>query len=172
LQVIKVIAKSYITTNLTHINRKYLQATSHQEALFFSKLAILELCGWIEESMDDIILRCATRHLKKVTNRDYCEKDIVAKTFGFDYDRNFRFMLIRLVGLINVEVLESKVDTHKLASLVAALQTLKAQRNKEAHTHVKGVTRNINAPSLTMAQFQPLYEGLCEFDRVIRKRRW
>jgi len=56
--------------------------------------------------------------------------------------------------------------------LITTTEQLKAQRNKEAHTHVKGVTRNINAPSLTMAQFQPLYEGLCEFDRVIRKRRW
>jgi len=56
--------------------------------------------------------------------------------------------------------------------MVAALTSLKTQRNTEAHTHLRGTTRTINAPSVTIAQFQPLYEGLMEFGRVIRSTNW
>ena len=167
-----MIARSYITRNLDLINRSYLKASSQREAFFFSKLAILELCGWIEESMDDLVMRCAIRHLREPVNRDHCKKDFVERTYGFDYHKNFRFMLIRLLGLINVESIEARVDPTKLDSMTAALSSLKGQRNTEAHTHLKGTIRTINAPSVTIAQFQPLYDGLREFDRVVRRARW
>jgi hypothetical protein len=167
-----MISRSYITSNLAALHRRFLNATSQQESLFFSKLAILELCGWIEESMDDIVMRCAIRHLKLQDNRSYCEKEFVNKTYGFDYHRNFRFMLIRLLGLINVEKIETRVDQVKRDRMTSALASLKAQRNTEAHTHLKGTTRTINAPSVTIGQLQPLYEGLLEFDQAIRNRRW
>ena len=167
-----MIARSYITKNLASINRSFLRASSHQESLFFSKLAILELCGWIEESMDDIVMRCAIRHLRESSNRKYCEDEFIGRTYGFDYHKHFRFMLIRLLGLVNVELIEAKVDRTKRDRLKAALSILKTQRDTEAHTHVKGVARTINAPSVTIAQFSALYEGLGEFDRVIRRRRW
>src|SRR5438105_2751847 len=105
-----MIAKSYILTNLRALDRSYRRAASPKEAQFFSKLAILELCGWIEESMDDVILRCARKHLNVAANRSYCEKEVVKRTYGFDYHYNFRFMLIRLLGLIAVEKLEQRVD--------------------------------------------------------------
>ena len=54
----EVIARSYITSNLEAISQGYLKASSQSEAFYLSKLAILELCGWIEESMDDVVLRC------------------------------------------------------------------------------------------------------------------
>lgn len=167
-----MIARSYITSNLGAINRSYLKAPSHKESLLLSKLAILELCGWIEESMDEVVMRCAARHLKLQGNVNYCQKEFVNKTYGFDYHRNFRFMLIRLLGLINVEKIEGRVDQVKSDRMKGALSSLKVQRNTEAHTHLKGTTRRINAPSVTIGQFQPLYEGLVEFDRVIRAGRW
>lgn len=161
-----------MSRNLDLINRSYLKASSQREAFFFSKLAILELCGWIEESMDDLVMRCAIRHLREPTNREYCKRDFVDRTYGFDYQKNFRFMLIRLLGLINVETIEARVDPTKLDSMTAALASLKGQRNTEAHTHLKGTIRTINAPSVTIAQLQPLYDGLREFDRVVRRARW
>ena len=163
-----MIAKSFILSNLRALNRSYRRAASPKEAQFFSKLAILELCGWIEESMDDVILRCARKHLSEAANRNYCEKEVVKRTYGFDYHHNFRFMLIRLLGLIAVEKIEQRIDVTVHGNMTAALSTLKQQRDSEAHTHLKGVTRTINAPSLTITQFQPVYEGLIEIDRIIR----
>lgn len=167
-----MIARSYINTSLQAINRHFLNAASQRESLLFSKLAILELCGWIEESMDDVVMRCAMRRVNGHHNRNYCRDVIVKNTYGFEYDRHFRFMLIRLLGLVNIEYVEARVDQAKHAAMTAALTTLKAQRNLEAHTHVKGTTRLINAPSVTITQLSPVYEGLAEFDRVIRQTRW
>jgi hypothetical protein len=105
-----MIAKSYILKNLKSLDHSYRHARNGKDAQFFAKLAIIELCGWIEESMDDIILRCGRKHLKESANRKYCEKDVVKRTYGFDYDSNFRFMLIRVLGLIAVEKLENQMN--------------------------------------------------------------
>jgi hypothetical protein len=85
-----MIAKTYILSNLRSLDYSYRHAKTAKDAQFFAKLAILELCGWIEESMDDIILRWGRKQLKETANLNYCEKDIVKRTYGFDYDVNFR----------------------------------------------------------------------------------
>ena len=100
------------------------------------------------------------------------EKEIVDKNYGFEYERHFRGMLIRLLGIVNVEKIESRVDNAKQLRLKATLGALKDSRNKEAHTHIRGVARSINAPSVTRNQFTNLYDGLTEYDRVIRQMRF
>ena len=122
--------------------------------------------------MDDIVLRCAARCVLNSDNMRYCRNDIVKRTYGFDYHNNFRFMLIRLLGIVNVEFIEDRVDAAKYDAMRGALSALKVLRDKEAHTHVKGTGRTINAPSVTIAQFPLLYDGLVDFDRVLRKYRW
>jgi len=163
-----MISSSYILSNLKTLDRKYRKTTSPKESLFYSKLAILELCGWVEESMDDIVLRCATRHLKNNDNKVFVQKQIVKRTHGFDYEFHFRRMLIQLIGIINVEKLEKNVDQIKKTRFKAALSTLKSDRDPQAHTHIKGVARVINAPSVTLSQFPFVLDGLREYDRVIR----
>ena len=167
-----MIVKRQILVNLNALNRSYLKASSERESFFCSKLAILELCGWIEESMDDVVLRCAIRHLRKDANVNFVRKIIIKRTYGFDYELNFRRMLIQLLGLINVEKIEKSVDQNKHIQLKATLKALKTVRDSEAHTHIKGVTRSINAPSATLNQFPALYDGLMEYDRTIGNARF
>lgn len=167
-----MIARNEIQGTLKMLDCKFRTATSQKESLFYSKLAILELCGWIEESMDDVILRCARRHLKDKESIKFVEREIVKKTYGFDYQQHFRRMLIQLLGLINVERIETKIDQSKQISFKATLEPLRKVRDPEAHTHIKGVTRHINAPSVTLGQFPAIYEGLIEFDTVLRKMKF
>lgn len=164
-----MIARGSIVANLRALDRMFRNAASKKEALFYSKLAVLELCGWIEESMDDVILRCARRHLKDEANFAYVQNEVVKRTYGFDYQQHFRRMLIQLLGVINVEKIEKRVDQSKRLKLTATLGVLKTVRNAEAHTHIKGVTRQINAPSVTLGQFSALYEGLVEFEATLRQ---
>lgn len=166
-----MITRSYILANLKTLDRNYKTATS-RESLFYSKLAILELCGWIEESMDDIVLRCAYRHLSEKDNNKFVKEQIVKKTYGFDYEQHFRKMLIHLLGIINVEKIEKSIDQSKRTKFMAALAELKTVRNQEAHTHIKGVTRHINAPSVTHSKFSALYDGLLEFDAALRRKKF
>lgn len=167
-----MIAKTYILNNLRSLDRMYRSTSSPKEALFYSKLAVLELCGWIEESMDDVIIRCSIRHLKDSGNRRYIEKDIVKRNYGFDYDQHFRKMLIHLIGIINVEKLEKKIDDQVQAAFRSTLSSLKTIRNSEAHTHIKGVARVINAPSIVISQFSAISNGLDAYDRQLRATRF
>lgn len=163
-----MIAKSYIYITLKSLDSKYRRTNSNRDSLLFSKIAILELCGWIEESMDDMVIRCAYKHLREESNKKFVKEEIVKHTSGFEYKKHFKGMLIRLIGLIHFERLEQTIDQQKLNNLKSTLSSLKKIRNKEAHTHIKGVANSINAPSTTLDQFEKVYAGLLEFDRVLR----
>ncbi|MFT7553533.1 MAG: hypothetical protein ACI9BV_003869, partial [Rhodothermales bacterium] len=52
-----MVAKTYINANLRRIDGLFRGATSARQAELLAKLATLELCGWLEVSMDDIVLR-------------------------------------------------------------------------------------------------------------------
>ena len=120
--------------------------------------------------MDDLILKHGGRRLKAAANMNSLQKEIVGRTYGFDYEKHFRSMLIRLVGLVSCEHIDKKVDSVKDAKLRAQLSSLKNVRDRLAHTYVKGspATYVIDAPSVTKARFHDLYEGLIEYERVLR----
>lgn len=165
-----MIGRTYILDSLERLDKMYRGSTSMKKGLYFSKLAILELCGWIEESMDDIVQRCAIRHLKKKSNRDVFD-ELVKRTYGFGYEKHFRKMLIRLIGIINIEKLEKKVDPVKLQRLKSNLGSLKENRDGVAHTQLKGTTKRLDAPSVTKRKFLWVYEGLKDFDQELRRLR-
>lgn len=167
-----MLAKSYILSNLNSLDRMYRGTSSSKAALFYSKLALLELCGWIEESMDDVVIRCSIRHLRQEANRNYIKNDVVKKNYGFEYNRHFRKMLIHLIGIVQVEKLEGRIDTSVKANFESTLGALKTARNSEAHTHIKGVTRVINAPSVTISQFTAVWNGLQAYDSELRAKRF
>lgn len=164
-----MIARASMDQNLHELNQLFLNATSSKETLFYSKLAMLELCGWIEESMDDLVLRIAKRSIKSTGNLDHIQQKVVKPTYGFEYEKHFRGMLLKIIGMVNVERLEGAVDQSKQAKLKATLETLKLARNTEAHTHIRGVTKVIDAPSVTISRFADVYDGLLDYDRAIRR---
>jgi hypothetical protein len=167
-----MITKQYIVPSLQALDTAYRNAMSADDAERFAKLAIIEMCGWIEESMDSLILRCGKRHLKISKNLDYCEEGIIGTTYGFDYNRHFRWMLIRLIGLVTVERLESQFDQTKHHLFKSTLASLKIVRDSVAHTHLKGATRTLDAPSMALRNFQRVYDGLLDIDQAMRRSGW
>lgn len=162
-----MIAKSYILANLKSLNVKYKRTTSAKDQLYFSKLAILELCGWLEESIDSIVENHASKKLKGNQNLQFI-KDKIKFTYGFGYDKNFKPLMVNLVGIVVFEQIENSVDATKLALFVSTLTTLVTKRNSEAHTHLKGIAKSIDAPSVTITYFTPLYNGLIEFENALK----
>src|SRR4051794_4179529 len=132
-----MISKTYILDNLNQLVGAYNSSTGKQ-ALYLSKLAILELCGWIELSADDLIERHSSRHLKSPENAKYVSDVIVKTNYGFDYNRNFRHMMMRLVGIVTLEKIETAIGNSVLLPFAAQLNNLKSVRNNLAHTYVKG----------------------------------
>lgn len=163
-----MIDKADILNNITQIDTLYQNHIGDNEAPYYSKLAVLEVCGWIEESMDNIAQGCAQKHLKETKNLDFVKKDIIKRTTSFEYDQHFRNMLMRLVGMINIERLEQILDLHKFTKMTSSLSALKQRRDELAHTYIKGTTLTIDAPSVTKDRFQNVYEGLKDIESCIR----
>lgn len=165
-----MISKTYIAENLRQLDAAFRKARSQKYAVYFSKLAILELCGWIEMSMDDLILRHSKRKIKDAENQSHVEKKIVKRTYGFEYQRHFRQMLIELVGLVTCEKVDSEIDPALHTILLAELETLKTVRNQLAHTYLKDkpVTYKIDAPSVTQQRLHHVYLALKEYEKCLR----
>jgi hypothetical protein len=162
-----MISHSYIVANLKQLNYAYDSAKYKMYPLYFAKLALLELCGWIELSMDDIIRMHAKRRRLGKDHTRYLEDSVISRTHGFDYDRHFRSMLVRLLGVIDLQQLEKTVDPVLSAKLRANLRSLTTSRNTLAHSYVKGTTMSIDAPSLTLARFSEICSGLREYESKI-----
>ncbi|HSX54061.1 MAG TPA: hypothetical protein VLG14_02070 [Sphingomonas sp.] len=163
-----MISKTYILENLRRLDASYRAASHPKHAFYFSKLSILELCGWIEMSMDEVIMCHCRRKLQDQKNLDFVQKQIVNRTYGFDYERHFKSMMIRLVGVVTMEKIEKSISVPVHTLFVAELNNLKQVRDSLAHTYAKHVFA-IDAPSTTRARFNSLYEGLRAYDGALRK---
>ena len=162
------ISKTKILQTIKSLDCLYNQTSDTNLKTYYSKLALLELCGWIELAMDDIILCCLRRCLK---NQDYIKhvKSEVKKNSAFDYENNFRNLLIKVVGLMNFEKLERKINPLSLVTLKATLDKLKPLRNSHAHTYLKGCTQVLNAPSVTKGDFIVVFNALKDYERTLKK---
>ena len=162
-----MISNLAILKNLVRINRLYLSTTSPIETLFYSKIGVIELCGWIEETMDAIVLDVSQRILTSQAHRVFIEKEIVKKTYGFEYEAHFRKMLMCIIGLKGVQELEANVNRAVFDPMCATLKAIKPNRNSHSHTYLKA-TMAIDAPSVTIKHCQIIYAGLKDIDNVLQ----
>lgn len=161
-----MVIKKDILANLKRLNQLY-SAAPTTEATYYSKLAIIELCGWIELSMDNIAEHFANKYLKTQPFKESFQA-LVDNNYGFDYKRNFRKMLNQTIGLHNMEKIETKLETHgEITILNSTLDILKNLRNNAAHTYI-GATTTYQAPSVTKAQLETVYPILKKISMEIR----
>jgi hypothetical protein len=165
-----MITKSYLFKTLNRLDKLYNDSTTDDKKIFYSKLALIELCGWIEETMDDIVLRCAKPCLKSEANQKFIDKTI-GDTYSFGYEA-FRKMLMMVIGLATLEKIEEKLEnTGKISALKSDLGNLKKSRNRAAHTHTKGTLRTYDAPSKTQHDFDRIYALLTELDAELHRHK-
>lgn len=163
-----MIAKSYISKTLNELEKLYNNASSQKKAIYYSKLALIELCGWIEETVDNIFLMHVNRNCHNPDNKKYYKDRVVARNSSFQYTK-IREMLINLIGIIETEKLEKKLErSSQITLLTSYLANLKTARNEAAHTHLKGGTRTYNAPSRTIYDYQNILCVLEKIDNELR----
>lgn len=156
--------------NITGITRTIeeldlLYNTNPTQSLYYSKLALLELCGWLEQTIDDIINECAKSKLSVESSKTFFEKNIINPTYGFHYEKHFRPMLMNLIGLIALEKIESKlVESGELSILTSLLGVLIKKRNEAAHTSVTGITPIFDAPSVIRHYLNRLHPILSKIE--------
>ena len=163
-----MIDRAGIEKTLRQIDRLYGGSSSAQEGLLYSKLAILELCGWIESSMDNIVLSLAKQLIRNPDHLIYFEKEVVGKVYGFEYEKHFRRMVIALIGLHGVETMEKNVNPRVFAPMCASLNALKPNRDKLAHTYIKGATTHLDGPSVILGRLHTVHAGLVDIEQVLK----
>ena len=167
-----MVRKGVIVRNLREIEALYNEARSNKKKHYFAKLAILELCGWLESTQDDLIRSSAGRCISLPPNQTLISSEI-KRTHGFDYEQNFRRLLILIVGLSQLEKVEQEFDKGgSLAKLVGLLSKLKESRNMAAHTHTSGVLPTIDAPSVVRKNLEDLYVYLRQLERILKRLRF
>ena len=162
-----MVVKKHILSNIKKLDRLY-NSSPTIEATYYSKLAIIELCGWIGLTMDNIVEHFAKKHIKTQSFKDSFNS-LKKNNYGFDYKRNFRKMLSQTVGLHNMEKLETKINaTGNINILDATLDNLKNLRDDAAHTYID-TTKTYQAPSMTKSQLEQIYPILKVFSKEIKK---
>lgn len=165
-----MIPVTYINRNTKVLTTCFNKSTRPLLTFMYAKLVIIEVGGWVELSMDDLVER-AGKNLKLSPNIKKLNDDIIKKNYGFDYDRNFRQMLMKVIGLVILEKLESGLDVAKFTRMTAALELLKKARNAVAHTYVKNPSGGaiIAAPSVSMTYLQDICNGLKDIETQMKK---
>ena len=155
-----------ISKNLTILEEPYNDVHDPLKKEFISKMAILELCGWIEESQDEIINKYIERNIDPGQQKNW-KGQIVGKNYSFEYD-NFRGMMIRVIGISRVIKLEAKISAQAQQDLKTIWSNLKKSRNELAHTYLKRMTK-IDSPSITKSKVNDIHESLKLYKKYISR---
>ena len=140
------------------------------EAALYSKFALLEFCGWIEETIDAILLGYIDRTIPNSTIRDTIRKDIVCRVYGFKYSEEFRPLMERIIGTRNFQHIVSQLSKRRCRDemLKTMFADLTVARNRAAHTHWNpGVTQQFDAPSKIIDSYKQLKPILRSIEKMI-----
>lgn len=155
-----MIVKTRIENDLKRLNRLYAASMTGRRAdvpLYYAKLAVLELAGWIEESFDDIARRSLKGQLASAKFHQLLE-NAIDHNHGFSYDGNFLKMMAQLIGLPECERLHSLLDSDgTLSVLKAELEALLTQRRTAAHVNLANTKLAFDAPSVSLGRLARIY---------------
>jgi hypothetical protein len=135
-----------------------------------SKLAVLELCGWLEVEFDRLIRLVETGRLNDAI---WIDKNVINKTSGFEYDKHWRPMLCKVVGEVFARRVEDEMETShpgELDQLKQLLRQLWKDRCSFAHADINtniSTQISFNAPSMTISQHTKLVQILSRYETAL-----
>lgn len=160
-----------ITATLTKLYQLFDEATKSNTTdtyllKLYSKFALMEFCGWIEESMDEIVDCFAIRTLSNQTYKDIFRQTIKVNNYGFKWKENFRPMLFKTIGIHNLEKIDLILQDRGIIidSLHGELTGLSAERGIAAHTFINS---QFKTPSIYLNTLNIIYPILKEIEREI-----
>ena len=159
-----------IKDTLKNLQLLYDSHTETSQKIYFSKLAILELCGWLEAVEDEIIKGYASVKLSGQSNIEITE--MVKRNYGFEYKGHLRPMIIQLVGIKGIETLENNLEpAGVLEILIMQLSSLWALRSILAHTStvITGATQTYQAPSCMTTYLRSLHPILTTLENELNQ---
>lgn len=135
-----------------------------------SKLALLELCGWIEGEFDRLILKAEGGRLR---DPEWLTRDVVDKTSGFTYSNHLRRMFSNVFGELFVQRIENEMEATfpgELERFNIILKELWIRRCSFAHADFAAnvaAQRVFDAPSWCRGQLATVTQLITEFDAAM-----
>jgi hypothetical protein len=165
-----MIDTSSIEITLNDLEALYEEAEQNNDSRklqFFSKLAIIEVCTWIEATQDTMLKQLIQDEINK-KNREDTEK-MIENNYGFSYNKNFRKMLLNIIGIIELEKIETRLEESRgtLQRLRTELGNFKTVRDRATHTHIRDVTERYDAVVVTKSRFNNLVSLLRLLDQEL-----
>ena len=134
----------------------------------YCKVAALELCGWLEETHDELIKSALKK--KGVNDSDVSDFNemFIKKVNGLSYKEHLRPLMINAFGFVEITKLE--IEIIQMEGLKSILQELHKYRNYLAHTqyiHFQGRSpvnsqKSIDTPSTIKDIFKKIHPILQE----------
>lgn len=130
--------------------QKHLIRSDKNIPIMFAKLGVLEYCGWLELSFDEVARNAIRNHVRNKSDKTLLEKKIKS-IHGFDYNHHVRSLLCHAIGVEALIKVENRLNRlGNLDKLRSNLESIASARNEAAHTFTSGRTSRFQAPSLTL----------------------
>lgn len=156
-----------IPETLDHLCNLYDENSKDEQMVYyFSKLAVLELSGWVESMIDQAIKEHFTKCSQETQND--AEK-IINKCYGFKYKENIRPLLSNTLGIKNLSVIEEKLSKNgDLDIITNTFGQLAKMRDILAHTYVASHQSTIDSPLETRAKYKRIENPVSNLSRQIK----
>lgn len=123
-------------------------------AIGYSKMAIMEVCGWLEETFDEIAHNCVRSRLRTLDRRKFLEEKIAA-THGFEYKTKARPLISHAIGVVRLLEIEKELEhTASLTILKSSCSNLNKLRQDAAHRTLAGRAQAYPSPSVAIKHFE------------------
>ena len=127
------------------------------------KLSLLEVCGWIEETLDLLYYDTIKNNINRVKIKKYIDN-----ISSFKYER-FKEALTKCIGTNNFNILESTlINERSFVLFKSSLNTLQNIRNTSAHTHYAGASQNYIEIKLLLKYLRKVFTGIIAVRKYLR----
>lgn len=165
-----MVNKKDIEKNLKRLNEEYDRSFNSLDSdmpNFFSKLAVMELSGWIEESFDEILYNYIDSHMDD--NYKKIIKGFIKNNYGFKFETNTFKIFSIVLGACNWGKIILKLPKGYLDNFKSILDKYSKLRNSMAHTYSRGMTPYYIAPSQVLFDFNTIWKPICKIAQKVQK---
>jgi hypothetical protein len=139
---------------------KYMVSSDIHMPQLLSKLATMEFCGWIEESIDEILHNYLDSHIVDLQVKNNI-KDFVKDIHGLSFDKHIYKIFPLVIGANNWENVLDALSIADRNNFRTIANTYHKQRNSAAHVNtIIGVTSSYNAPSQVLLDFNKIESAI------------
>lgn len=155
---------------LQSLNDRYDEEQDLQYLQLYSKMSVIEFCGWIEVSFDEIWKQYVNRVISNDKIKEYLIKTI-DDNYGFEYTRNIQKTFCTIIGGKNWQTLLTQLENNRLGSssdLKSILNDFSKRRNSFAHTTIGlPITCTYDSPSIAINNYNKLRPILMQINTIM-----